>query len=245
MKLTQKIIAILILQVLLFSCSYRSNPKPIITLEPISKPTKWLFGQEFTNKLIDDVEISIAFYRAIDDIYIFDTEIKNFSNDTILVQPEKISYYPLQEADTVTSGKTFVKNPEDELVLLDDSIAQENHNYGTQVTVDAVFTILNFALTIAASNEEELYDSEEMEIDLEESRISRDDKHDKNLTDLNKKRDEWEIGSLRKTSLEPSTFMQGRIYFPANNKSKIIKITIPIGNRFFEFLYKIKVRYLY
>lgn len=245
MRLTQKITAILVLQVLLVSCSYRSNRKPIIILEPISKPTKWLFGQEFSNKLIDDVEVSIAFYRTVNDIYIFDTEIKNFSNDTILVQPEKISYYPLQEKDTVTSKKILVKNPEEELVLIDDSIARENHNYGTQVTVDAVFTILNFALTIAATTEEELNNSEEMEIDLEESRISRDEKHDKSLINLNRKRDEWEIGSLRKTSLEPSTFMQGRIYFPINNKSKIIKITIPIGNRFFDFLYKIKVRYLY
>ncbi len=242
-----KISILVIVQLYIQSCSY--TPSPIITLEPTSNTTTWLHGQEFVNNTVGNLDVSIAFYRAIDNLYIFDVEIKNLSDSSIVVSPEQAYYYTFSDGSKAKSEKKFAMNPEKELLRIDNSIAKENQSYSNEVTTDAVFSVLDFALTIATINkektDEEINNKNEMYEDMENSRIARDENHEVKVTNLTQKRDEWEISTLRKTTLEKESFIQGRIYFPITNNAKQIKITIPIGEFFFDFFYEVKSLYLY
>jgi hypothetical protein len=231
-----KFLLLFVIHILMNACSYK--PEPVIILEPVASETSWLFGQEFAKQNIDDIEISTAFYRTIEDVYIFDIEITNQSGKSILISPE--SFYYINKTD-LSSSIVFAKNPENELTQIDNSISNENNSYNNEVFSDAVFSLLNFAVTIATigdeTDDEILNDVDEFE-NMQENMDMRDDNHVATLNKLNQKRDEWEISILRKTSLESNSFMQGRVYFPVSEKSSLLKITFPIEGKSFDFQFK-------
>ena len=248
MQTGKNIILFLLLSFFLNACSsYVSTP--IIFLEPTLAKTTWLHGQEFASKTIENIEVSIAFYRTITNMYIFDVEIKNISDSSVLIEPEFAYYYSLQDKKKDTSEKIFAKNPEHQIELVDKSIAKEKCNYSNEVTADAVFSILDFALTVATitdgKSEDEIDERLEESETMADNRIARDENHEIKIENLTKKRDDWEISALRKTTLVSNSFVQGRLYFQTNNNMEEIKVTIPINNLFFNFVYKINKRYLY
>lgn len=233
-----KFLLLLVIHILMNACSYK--PEPVIILEPVASETSWLFGQEFVKQNIDDIKISIAFYRTIEDVYIFDVEFTNQSGESILISPKDFYYKNKNEVD-LSSSTVFAKNPENELTQIDNSISNENNNYNNEVVSDAVFSILNFAVSIATSGDktdEEILNEVDNFENMQENMNARDDDHEAAINILNKKRDEWEISTLRKTTLASNSFMQGRVYFPVSKNTSLLKITFPVEGKSFDFQFK-------
>ncbi len=57
---------------------------------------------------------------------------------------------------------------------------------------------------------------------------------------LNTLRDEWELSTIRKTTLFPNTFIQGRVYFPFRTNTKYIKIYAPLKDDLLTFVFLVE-----
>jgi len=137
---------------LMFLVSCYVSPSPIYKLNPVSENTFWLFGQEYTKASNENIEIAFAFERMIDGNLIFDIEITNISDQTILISPEKFYYYPIHSIDESTSdqnNKIFAIDTEIKLHEVDSKISQETARYKSSTDTDNAISLFDLMSDIS------------------------------------------------------------------------------------------------
>jgi hypothetical protein len=238
---------LVILPFLMFFVSCYVSPSPIYKLNPISDNTFWLFGQEYTKSTHKDVEIAFAFERMIDGNLIFDIEITNISDQTILISPENFYYYPMQSIEDSISNqnnKIFAIDPEMKLHEIDSKISTETARYKSSSDTDDAISLLDLMSDISTigkkKTEEEVEKENKEDSDREDNKNVRDENYRNRMYDLNILRDEWELSTIRKTTLMPNTFIQGRVYFPFRTNTKYIKIYFPLEDDLSTFVFLVE-----
>jgi len=222
-------------------------PSPIYRLSPLSDNTFWLFGQEYTRAANENMEIAIAFERMIDENIIFDVEISNISNQTILISPENFYYLPVDSIGTAgghPKTKILAVDPEIKLQEIDLEISKKTAKYRSDTGTDAAISLLDLIADMSTMGKEKTREESEKEnqedMDREESKYIRDETYKSEIFNLNALRDEWELSTIRKTSLLPDTYMQGRLFFPYRTGIKYMKIYIPVNDDLLTFTFLVE-----
>ncbi|MFQ5754428.1 MAG: hypothetical protein ACE5HI_20815, partial [bacterium] len=128
-------------------------------------------------------------------------------------------------------------NPESKLLEIDKKLSKGEANYASAVAVDATLSLLDVFLEIAT--DEEGASNAELERDI--SRVEREQNHTRRVTNLNTLREEWEMETIRKTSLNPNHQIQGKGYFPITLWAKYVHLHLPLNNYLFDFVFTQKI----
>ncbi len=247
MKVLYVIEQLVILLFLMFFLSCYVSPSPIYKLNPVSENKFWLFGQEYTKATNENIEIAFAFERMIDGNLIFDIEITNISDQTILISPENFYFYPMHSIDDSTSNqnnKIFAIDPEMKLHEIDSKMSKETARYKSSDDTYNAISLLDLISDVSTigkkKTEEEVEKENKEDSDREDNKNVRDENYKNKIYDLNTLRDEWELSTIRKTTLFPNTFIQGRIYFPFRTNTKYIKIYAPLKDDLLTFVFLVE-----
>ncbi len=237
--------AIFVLSTVIISCYV--SPSPIYRLTPLADNTFWLFGQEYTKAANENIELAVAFERMIDEYILFGVEINNISDRTILISPENFYFFAMDSIDapdSIQKMKIFAVDPETKLQEIDREISLRTARYKSESGTDAALSLLDLVADISTigkeKSQEEIEQEDQEDADREESKYVRDKNYKNDIYNLNAIRDEWELSTIRKTSLLPNTFMQGRVYFPFRSGNKYIKICIPVNDDLLTFTFLVE-----
>jgi hypothetical protein len=214
-------------------------PAPVLRLSPLSSETKWIYGKEFASSATDDLEIAVAFESMDEAAIIFDVEVTNLAGQPVLISPERFYYLSLAvPEDTISLVATPKRissaiDPEFEILDLDKKISRENASYATAAGIDAIGSLIGLFVDIATigkkKTEQEIKEEEQSKCEDERFRRERQIDHENSLANLKNEKAKWESTTLRRTTLDPEQSLRGRVYFPANDKTKYLKLCFPIG----------------
>jgi len=225
---------------LLTNCFF--PPEAIIKLKPESEKMDWYKGKEIVTLDNDSITIHISYDRNINKDYVFDVDVTNNSQNTVLVEPEKFSYLlkkgSIKYGDTLKS--VYAKDPEKVILELQKANSIHQSNMQTQAMVYSLGYFLQFAgqtkalVTGDAELSERIDDqtrrTKENELidDISNNRISES---------LNNSSYIWEILALRKTTLYPNESISGKVFFPVDEWARTIELSFPIDRYDFKIIY--------
>lgn len=211
-------------------------PKPVYRLTPLDSSAEWHLGRQIVRAGTDSVAIAVTFRRHTR-WFEFDVDITNRGSGPVLVAPERFHYIVLdapEAAVTADAGRFHAVDPESMLVALDKEASREEARYASAVLTDATFAVVELADDIASAGEErtpqEAAAEEADDIEDDVHRIRRDGSHESRMSHLENARYEWSETTLRKTTLHPARYIDGRVFFPVRNGSGILRLVFPIGD---------------
>jgi hypothetical protein len=230
----------------IFLTSCYTSPKPVYQLKPMAEESRWYLGQEFVKSDAENIEIAVAFERTVGSYWIFDVEIANLSDQAVLVAPEKFYIKPMQgRSDTIISAGKYIYaiNPEQKLLEIDKHIAREEAHYASAMGTDATISILDLFSDIATIGKEktpeEIEQEEHEDAEREASRTDTEIRHENSMNQLVDMRGNWENLTLRKTTLFPGYFIDGKVYFPAKRNVNYLELSFPVENTLSTFVFQV------
>jgi hypothetical protein len=212
------------------------SPKPVFRMSPVADETSWLSGREYVVSDNDSIMVVLAYYRHMGDLFYFDIEIVNFSDESLHVAPEQF-YYTAYTGDpllvTTLAHDRSAVNPEDKLLELDLAASKMDADRRTTAGLDAAFLTLGVvgdmaALSTGASGEEmswRIHDRTNMVIDME----IRDERFRRSLGNMAEARNIWELDMLRKTDLQPDEYVRGMVAFPLRESARFYDLIFTIN----------------
>lgn len=246
-RFSKTVLSLLLLPVGFFLTSCFTSPAPVYRLKPLAEESRWHSGQEFVKSRSGDIEITAAFDRTVGGYLVFDVEIANLSGQQVLTAPENFYYLPMPgKNDTIVSPGKYIYaiNPEQKLLEIDKEIAQETANYASAVGTDAAISILELFSDAAAigktKTNEEIEREQREDIEREVSQTNTEISHQTHMNQLSDARENWEMLPIRKTTLDPDYFINGKIYFPARQNAPYLKLCLPVGKSMNIFVFEMK-----
>ena len=212
---------------LLVSCS---APRSIIKLKPQSKQTSWFYGQEFTGDSIYGIIAKVAFDEVNNPWYLFDVEITNRSNRSLLVDPAQIFCVPLNAKQEPLNGDTiYAIDPESKLLEIDKSLSINAANQKNQLGLCLLAAGIDIATGIAVQTDNNPQ-NDNFRTDLFPAILAGGENNRFEAIDLNELRNTWKSTTLRKTTLEQGFAIHGKVLVPIVPKASYIQLNIPVDN---------------
>jgi len=248
---TQKII---FLSLIILSSQFLANcyvpPAPIFKLKPQTNNLEWYKGKEIATLTNDSVSVVISFDRSLNDDYLFDVDITNYSEKTLLVDPEKFNYKTISgiKKQNELFTATAAKDPEKIILNLQKSYSQHKSKMETQAMMYSLGYFLQFAGQTKAlvTNDVELSKHiDHQSHKMKEDELVDDIQNQKISESLNNSSYIWEILALRKTSLYPNESISGKVFFPVNESAQTLEFSFPIGEQELKILFKQEVIQLF
>lgn len=221
------------------------SPKPVFRMSPVADETSWLSGREYVVSDNDSVMVVLAYYRHMGDLFYFDIEIVNLSDEPLHVAPEQF-YYTAYTGDPLLEGTLAhnrdALNPEEKLLGLDLAASKVDADRRTTAGFDAAFLTLGLvgdmaALSTGASGEEmswRMHDRTNMAIEME----IRDERFRRSLDNVAEARNIWELDMLRKTDLQPDEYVRGMVAFPLRESAHYYDLIFTVNGFDHRFRYE-------
>jgi hypothetical protein len=242
MCLQNKILSILILFTTILFTNCSPSRTAILNLKPQTPNNEWYKGKEIVTLDNDSIVIRISFDRSDNNYYVFDTEIINNSEKTILVDPEKFCYKII--SGKIKGGDAIIltaKDPEKVILELQKDYAIHKNNMEMEAMANSFGYFLQFAGQTKAllTNDPDL----SKRIDHQSQRM----KNDEIINDIQNNRIGsalenssyvWEILALRKTTLYPYQNISGKVFFPISGLAETLEFYFALDNQEKKLLYK-------
>ena len=155
----------------------------------------------------------------------FNTLIYNESKSPILVDPATAFCILIPDSSNssiAATVRTAACDPETQLKQLNSDLIKENSSYGKQQLANAGVSILDFVATVTSKGKTDNSSNDSLIETQEKS-------HNETITRINKQQTYWTNTVIRKTTLLPGSFLQGKIVFPGSNMPGKLSVTIPVG----------------
>ena len=212
---------------LLVSCL---TPQNILKLKPQSEQTSWFYGQEFTSDSINGIIAKVASDEVNYPWYLFDVEITNRSNMSLLVDPAQFFCVPLNGKLEPFIGDTiYAVDPETKIMELDKNLAVNAANQKSQLGLTLLSAGIDVATGIAVLSDNNPR-NDNFRTDLFPATIAGGEEKRLEAIDLNELRDTWKSTTLRKTTLEKGYALHGKILVPMVPKASYMQINIPVDD---------------
>ena len=240
------------------------SPVPISKLKANSTETIWNYGREYTVNESNNITTFVAFERSYDEFLIFNVEVVNNSETSVLISPEESYYIPVynkhdnimfdgvydwemykDSIDHVVCWdyKLFSIDPEEKLLEIDMNISRGEAEQKNQATYNIIAASLDVAagVAIAASDNTSDEDVDEW-FDLaaerrEERRIDEINLQN-SIVSFKDNRNYWESRVLRKTTLIPNYSINGKVFFPRERCATDYIFYFSIGSDVLKIEYK-------
>ncbi len=238
MKDLRTIFLVLLSVVVCCSCS----PEPVFRLEAINGNSTWYQGVEYVQSTRQDVVVTTAYYRHIDDYAILDVEVANYSDSVLWVDPASFRYtaYKSKSGSEYYIAGGMAMDPEVQILEIDKAISRERAGERTARFWDVMDVTVSLAEAIVDTEEtegERVRESQEREERAVE-RAVRKQEHKYEMNSLQSHRQIWELDALRKTDLFPDEYIRGQVYLPLVQDATSIEVEIPAGETLHTFRYR-------
>jgi hypothetical protein len=209
-------------------------PASILKLKPQTENLEWYKGKEIATLTNDSISIIISFDRSLNNDYLFDVDVINYSEKSLLVEPEKFSYKMIsgtkKQNELLTA--TTAKDPEKVILDLQKAYSLHQSQVQTQTMVYSLGYFLQFASQTKAlvTNDVELSNRVDRQGHrLKENELIDDIQNQRVSESLENSTYIWEILALRKTTLKKNESISGKVFFPVRETAKKLEFTFPIG----------------
>lgn len=218
-----------------------SAPKALVKLQPSDEEVKWIYGQEFAKDSVNGIIYEVAFDELIKPNYLFDFDITNRSNLEFEIDPKGFFYLPLNDSlQPITEQMIFASDPETEILELEKGIAKTEARRKNNFLLSLVAIGIDFttaAVTVTNDNPNDDYVRTDLFNLVQADNIVNEFKAES----LNELRDSWANSTIRKTTLEPSYSMQGKVFFPSYEGASYIQMFLPVDDQFVQILFQQKL----
>ena len=231
---------IVVFPVLFSSCI--SSYKTYTFETPDESVAYWNQGTAFQSQTIDSVTVELGYIKRMQQSYVFSITVSNGSEQAVYFDPS-ILYAHLYKNDSLMMDFVGAVNPENKLLELDTRIKQEK----ARITRNAAFSVLGsvagLAADVAIKDSEENADKKEA---LRSANETLGEIHAQSISAAELKLMNlydwvpyWQESAIRKTTIFPGHYHSGDLHFNLNY-APLIKITVPVGERWFEFTFLMK-----
>ncbi|HKJ81033.1 MAG TPA: hypothetical protein VJ954_03340, partial [Ignavibacteriaceae bacterium] len=206
----------------------------------------------------DSIQIALAFVENNNGWYQFDLYVNNKNNTSFLVSPEKCFYTAKIKDHSVTTkidragaewvpvddtlftihyDTVFAMNPETEILETRKQISRENSNYESNKSNQALTAMLNLAsdITRTIKGEKETRGEKNQELRGKLNEYENENQHLINMNSLNENLSNFQLNTIRKTTLPGNYSLWGSIRFPITKNVSRLTIHIVIGDYDQEF----------
>lgn len=215
----------------------------IAKLEPVEENVQWNYGQQMVYKTKDSITVGMAFSRSTDRYIIFDMTFTNHSNSELLVAPETFYYQCKNEYGTFLGTKLYATDPEEKLLDIDKQLSKTNAQKANHAVLSLISTTTEVSAAIASLNESP-EERAEISDDIRRNQYYRSQVHndiEAESWSLNERRDFWSNTVLRKTTLKPGFYVEGKVFFERNECAVYCNFSVPVNWNSFEYSYKQKL----
>lgn len=237
---------------LFFTCTathYSHLPDPFYyKYHPTDTEIKWHSGNKYVTRSDENFDVSSAFVESTKDYLVFDIEIKNRSNKSILVAPDSIYAVNMAEESDSMQSKIYAVNPEIKIEELNRELNPEQNEQEKGSDVGKVILGILLIISIVGiiyllRNNEDHDSSSDYDDFAQESRIDDLEAENSSLKNqqlrqtLLEEKNRFESDAFRKTTLSKNQSIKGKIYFLNGQYSEIIHLCIPVATNTFVFEY--------
>ena len=235
---------LLAMTTLLFLLNACATPQFVSRLEPLDQTDRWMHGRQLI-ELPEDrgILVDLVFQKSTPEYLIFDINIQNRSQETVLVNPLDFSLEALN-ADRIPINAPLMVAYNPEVVLLDIDMqeSREIAHGQNSATLELISVALDAASDIAsigseedpAEREQELADRDARRVDYEIEQADREYR----IGSLADQRDYWEHATLRKTSLDPGYRLGGSLFFPRYDEASFFHFRGLVEGRDFQVVFQ-------
>ena len=236
------IIIISLVSFLIVSCS----PAPVFRLAPDENNSTFYYGAEYVQSEVDDILVSLAYYRHAGNMISSDVEIVNYSEEPVRVSPENFYITAFNGSpshpDAIALKQVNAIDPEKMLIEIDKKRSRERASEQTNLVLHATGEVLSLAGELASvGSNRSSEEREEARRDRIERRAIRADqryRHASEMHSLAVRRDSWEYDTLRKTDLLPDYHIRGLVYVPGNPDARYFELVIPVVETEHRFVFR-------
>lgn len=255
-----KIVATIRLAVVGMTCGLllaACSPSYFMITKPSQHSGLWPSGYARSkSQTADSVVVRLGFVRYEQQELVFEVDIRNESNRSVLVAPETFYYLPIATMPivSVASAANFPPrvaaiNPEPRLEQLAARLAEET-NLATKVSLWELFTTVSNLAENTPSNKKK----KETELQVQE----REERHHQVSVYFNEQREfhavqadklfelkqKLEYRLLCTTTLEPGQRTRGYVYFPRTDAANLLRVVASLANHpvTFDFVQKADVQ---
>ena len=214
-----------------------AGPQSIIKLKPTEEGEKWLYGQNFVSDSLYGIIYEVAFDQYQDNEYWFDFNIVNRSNMSILIDPVNFRCQALNDSLHALTVKRKAVDPEEEIFAMEEDLSRNEAMQKNRLGISLMALGIDIATAAATATDDNPNNDhfrthmfEEVDDMMLESKFEA-----QSISEL---LGVWKSSTIRKTTLEPSYSMQGKVFFPANPDATYIKLFLPVDDEFIEFSFK-------
>ncbi|MGH1436282.1 MAG: hypothetical protein ACRBG0_17680 [Lewinella sp.] len=228
------------------------TPQKVIRIAPEAQENVfWFQGQPIAEKKQDSVIVRAAFSHTDRKYLLFDIEVINEKDFPILVSPEVLSL------KTTNGYQMSALDPEDVILSMEMRASQKEANAKNAAVAGGI--VLVGAAVVAATSDNDsgsdnYYDNDaldalEFAVDVAVPTIAwgLSFHQDPILTEYPEALPSseqllfWQEIVLRRTTLRPGESIRGLVAFPRFDNTQSLKLTIPLENDSFEFLFTQKL----
>lgn len=208
----------------------------VLKVVPLNEDVKWRYGNQLVSKDTEGVTCELTFLRTTPDYFIYQVNVVNNSNKSLLVDPGLFYMVPAAEGQT-SYGVIKAIDPESHLLSLDKREARVKRNGPGIVLLSAAGLALGASFANADNESGPLF--AEAADGLAQGFIAHSYNRQNELADIKDERDFWENKALRKTSIEPTYKVDGLVLFPRCSHCREMKLYIPLDELTFTYNYNL------
>ncbi len=214
-------------------------PANLVKLKPNEEPDKWFYGQALIRDSVYGVEYEVGFDKFNNNQYFFDFHIANHSNMPILIDPVQFYYIPYDpQMKPLIPEKVTAKDPEQEIFEIEKHLSRNEARRRNQIGISLVAIGADIATGIIVASDDRPNNDllHRVVADGVHLGIAASGAANENETiDLNELRESWESAAIRKTTLDCTYYMHGKVVFPATPDAAFVRIYVPVDDKWLEF----------
>lgn len=214
------------------------SPQSVVRLNPEKEDVKWLYGQQFISDSINGVIYEVGFDQMSGNRYLFDFSITNRSNLPILIDPH--SFY-IQAFDgkmqPLTETRVAAIDPENEILELEKQISRNEAQELNQIATGLVAATVDLTTGIALATDDNPH-NDHLRTHLTHHSMAMAAHNSQEIMSLDEVKEAWKSSTVRKTTLQSSYNMKGKVFFPAFRDAVYIKLYLPVDEEFLELGYQ-------
>ena len=222
------ILGLLIIAVLLAGCSAREIiQQPLFDVQPIEEQNGYFSEDE----LIECSNTYLKFVRQEGDLFLFYTEIKNNSEDTLAVYPQEIYLEVVKnynEQNDQNADRYFAIDPAHEIELTDKQLEEESNRHEGATALNVFFGVFSTVVDLASDigNKAEVVANDILNTGA--NQVNEEIYHSDSKKNLEEIKTFWMNDMLNESFICPGDTARGLLYLPYSNTAETFKVVIPV-----------------
>jgi hypothetical protein len=213
---------------LLFGCSasYVTLP-PEFDVQPVEEQNGYFTEDES----LECSNTYIEFVQQEGDLFLFYVEVKNNSEDTLVVYPEEIYLEVVEGIENSNDhyhNRYFALNPANEVEQINKQLKEENNRHEGATVVNVASGVFRTIVDLVSDSE---YKEEAVATDVFSTgmnQVGEEVYHSNAEKDLEGIKDFWLNDMLNESLINPGETVSGLVYLPYSLNARMFKVVVPV-----------------